>query len=475
VASGVLACRRQDMKILVINGSPKGEYSITYQTARYLHMKFPDDQYNVLHVAANIDQFGNDILPVLIAMEEADLILFCYPVYSMLAPSQMMHFMEIIKASKVRLSGKYMTQVTTSEHFFDMTAHRYIEENCNDLGMKVLPGLSQRTGDLLTKKGQLDAIKFWSYIRHCVMQDEYSEEKNIAERKYVSGRNIYTPSISKTAKDAQYKVLIITDCAKEDQQLRNMIIDFRHALKYESTVENLHYKHFKAGCNGCLKCAVNSKCIYKDGFELLIQNKLAMADAVVFAFNIVDHSTGYVMQMYEDRQFCSPLHDIIKDKPIAYITSGDLADEDNLCTVLEARAEMMRNFIAGYATDEENTEHSIQKTADKLSYALYHRMSLPETFYGMAGARMLREIAAGMQNAMLMHPVQNMRGLSKAWKDGTAPYERLMRERNIEETKDFPISMMPNVSLPEIPLPELNIPEIKLKKFRHSDKKQKNK
>ena len=110
------------MKILVINGSPKGEYSITYQTARYLHMKFPDDQYNVLHVAANIDQFGNDILPVLIAMEEADLILFCYPVYSMLAPSQMMHFMEIIKASKVRLSGKYMTQVTTSEHFFDMTA-----------------------------------------------------------------------------------------------------------------------------------------------------------------------------------------------------------------------------------------------------------------------------------------------------------------------------------------------------------------
>ncbi len=462
------------MKILVINGSPKGEDSITYQTARYLHMKFPDDQYNVLHVAANIDQFEKDILPVLIAMEESDLILFCYPVYSMLVPSQMMHFMEIVKSAKTQLNGKYMTQITTSEHFFDMTAHRYVEENCNDLGMKVLPGLSQRSGDLLTKKGQLDVIKFWNYVRHCVAQDEYSEEKSIPEKKYVSGNELYMPSIARAAKDGQYKILIITDCAKENQQLRNMIIDFRRALRYESTVENLHYKHFNAGCNGCLKCAVNSKCIYKDGFELLIQNKLAMADAVVFAFEIKDHSTGYIMQMYEDRQFCSPLHDIVKEKPIAYIIGGDFADEHNLRTVLEARSEIMHNFIAGFATDEGNTRHSLQKTADKLSYALYHRMSLPENFYGSVGVKMHREILSTLQNTILMHPVQNIRGISKAWKDATAPYEKLMRERNIEDVRFFSIPV-PNVTLQDIPIPELTIPEIKLKKISRVNKKDKKK
>lgn len=453
------------MKILVINGSPKGEDSITYQTARYLHTKFSDDQISAIHAASNIDQFEKDFEPVIKAMEDADLVLFCYPVYSMLAPSQMIRFIELLKESKASLGGKYMTQITTSEHFFDMTAHRYIEENCNDLGMKVLPGLSQKSGEMLTKKGQLDAIKFWNYIRHCVSQDEYCEEKDTPEKRVPKSRELYIPSIPRSQKDTQYKVLILTDCAKENTQLRNMIIDFRHALKYETSVENLHYKHFKAGCCGCLKCAVNSKCIYKDGFELLIQNKLAMADAVVFAFEIKDHSAGYVFQMYEDRQFCSPLHDIIRDKQIAFIISGRFSDEDNLRTVLESRAGITHNFIAGYATDEENTKHSIQKTSDKLSYALYHRMSLPENFYAVTGDRMMREVQSSMQNSILMHPVQNMRGLNKAWKDATAPYERLMRERNIEDVKDFPIQL-PNVSLLEI-----TIPEIDLKKFRHSKKK----
>lgn len=104
------------MKILVINGSPKGEDSIV-SDCKIPAYEIPDDQYNVLHVAANIDQFEKDILPVLIAMEELNLILFCYPVYLMLQRSQMMHFMEIVKSAKTQLNGKYMTQITTSEHF----------------------------------------------------------------------------------------------------------------------------------------------------------------------------------------------------------------------------------------------------------------------------------------------------------------------------------------------------------------------
>ena len=451
------------MRILVINGSPKGEDSITYQTARYLHMKFADDQYNVIHAAANIDQLVKNFDAVSPAVKNADLIVFCYPVYSMMAPSQMMHFIELLKNDGISYSGKYVTQITTSDHFFDMTAHRYVEENCNDLGMKVLPGISLKNGDLLTKKGQLDVIKFWNYIRHCVAEDEYCEEKDVSEHRPSAGRDVYIPSIPRASKDSQYKVLIITDCAKENQQLRNMIIDFRHALKYESDVENLHYKHFKAGCCGCLKCAVNGKCIYKDGFELLIHSRLAMADAVVFAFEIKDHSPGYVFQMYEDRQFCSPLHSIICDKPTAYIISGSLSDEDNLRNVIEARASITRNFIAGYASDEEKTKYSIQKTADKLSYALYHRMALPGDYYSVTGEKMMKEVQYSMQNSILMRPVQNMRTLMKFWKESVTPYERLMQERNIADVKDFPIS------LPNVPIPDLVIPEISLKKNKHKD------
>ena len=37
------------MKIAVINGSPKGKYSITLQTVLYLQKKFPEQEFKVLH------------------------------------------------------------------------------------------------------------------------------------------------------------------------------------------------------------------------------------------------------------------------------------------------------------------------------------------------------------------------------------------------------------------------------------------
>ena len=42
------------MNILVLNGSPKGEYSITLQTVRYLEKLNPEDTFTVLHVGQRI-------------------------------------------------------------------------------------------------------------------------------------------------------------------------------------------------------------------------------------------------------------------------------------------------------------------------------------------------------------------------------------------------------------------------------------
>lgn len=70
------------MNILVINGSPKGKNSITLHTCLFL------------------------------------------------VPSQLHRFLELLKASDIDLSGKAATQVTTSKHFYDVTAHRFIEDNC---------------------------------------------------------------------------------------------------------------------------------------------------------------------------------------------------------------------------------------------------------------------------------------------------------------------------------------------------------
>ena len=67
----------------------------------------------------------------------------------------------MLKKNKVDLSNKFVTQITTSKHFYDITAHKYVEQNMFDLNAKVIKGLSADMEDLTSKKGQQDAIDFF--------------------------------------------------------------------------------------------------------------------------------------------------------------------------------------------------------------------------------------------------------------------------------------------------------------------------
>ena len=64
------------MNILVINGSPKGEYSITLQTALYLKNRHPEHTFEVIHAGHRIKALEKDFSPALEAMEKANLLLF---------------------------------------------------------------------------------------------------------------------------------------------------------------------------------------------------------------------------------------------------------------------------------------------------------------------------------------------------------------------------------------------------------------
>ena len=49
------------MNILVINGSPKGKYSITIQTVLYLKKRFPEHSFRELQVGQRIRYYENDM------------------------------------------------------------------------------------------------------------------------------------------------------------------------------------------------------------------------------------------------------------------------------------------------------------------------------------------------------------------------------------------------------------------------------
>ena len=117
------------MKIAVINGSPKGKYSITLQTVRYLEKKYPEHEFCILNAGQQIKSLEKDFSKAAELLESSDAVLFSYPVYTFFAPSQLHRFIELMKLNRVCVKEKYATQISTSKHFYDITAHKYIEEN----------------------------------------------------------------------------------------------------------------------------------------------------------------------------------------------------------------------------------------------------------------------------------------------------------------------------------------------------------
>ena len=77
------------MNILVLNGSPKGENSITLQTVRFWELLYPEHTFTVLHVGQKIRSFERDFSEAAVAVSNAEVLLFSYPVYTFIAPCQL--------------------------------------------------------------------------------------------------------------------------------------------------------------------------------------------------------------------------------------------------------------------------------------------------------------------------------------------------------------------------------------------------
>ena len=385
------------MRILVLNGSPKGEYSVTLQTSLYLQKRYPQHDFEVLHVGQRIKLLERDFTPILEAVEKADLLLFSYPVYTFIAPSQLHRFIELLKASGIDLRGKYATQITTSKHFYDVTAHRYIQDNCQDMGLKYIRGLSADMDDLLTERGQKEAGDFLQYVAWCVAEDVY--EPFPAPAKAANCVPVEVPAESVQPKQPG-DVVIITDCEEDNTQLRNMIARFQSKLGISSRVVNIREYPIKGGCLGCFNCAVSGKCIYTDGFDAFLRNHIQTADAMVFAFRIKDHSMGSVFKQYNDREFCNGHRTVTMGMPVGYLISGNYSEEYNLQMIVEARSEVGGNFLAGVATDEYNPNQEIDAMAAKLQYALTQKYAQPQNFYGVGGMKIFRDLIYLMQGMM---------------------------------------------------------------------------
>ena len=384
------------MNVLVLNGSPKGAYSITLQTVLYLEKVFPEHTFNILHVGQRIKALEKDFTPALDALQDADLLLFSYPVYTFIAPCQLHRFFELMKLHKVDVSGKYASQITTSKHFYDVTAHKYVQDNCQDLGLKFLRGLSADMEDLTTSKGQAEAISYWEQL--CWFMEQGLSEPCYNEMTAPNHVPVTVPTDAATAEDGD--VVIIADLKPEDKQLADMIGRFQRVLPVKSRVVNIREYPFRGGCLGCFNCATDGVCIYKDGFDAFLRNDIQTAQAMIYAFNISDHSMGAQFKMFDDRQFCNGHRTVTVGMPVGYLISGNYSEETNLQMILEGRAQVGGNVLVGMATDEFDPDKEIDDMANTLVYALKHPASRPSNFLGIGGMKIFRDLIYQMQGMM---------------------------------------------------------------------------
>ena len=380
------------MKICVLNGSPRGKYSTTLHTALYLQKRYPAHSFGIVQVGTGIRTLEKDMTKALRMINDADLILFSYPVYTFIAPSQLHRFIAALKASGADLSGKFVTQITTSKHFYDVTAHRYIEDNCHDLGMKVIHGLSADMEDLTTEQGRKDAEAFFEYVLWCAAHDVYEPAPACSSQPAAE----YIPSLPSVEKRGGFDTVIVADLRPGDKNLENMIADFEAVYPYQTRLVNIAEYPFQGGCLGCFHCAGEGKCIYKDGFDTFLRETIQRADAVVYAFSIRDHSMGPTFKVYDDRQFCNGHRTVTEGMPFGYIINGSLVNEPNLRTIIEARCEVGHNFLAGTGTDPA----AISAMSQRLAYALRHKYIQPRNFYGVGGMKIFRDLIWMMRGLM---------------------------------------------------------------------------
>ena len=383
------------MQILVLNGSPKGKDSVTLQTVNYLQILHPEHTFEILHVGQRIKALEKDFSPALEALHRAELLLFSYPVYTFVAPCQLHRFVELMKEHRADVAGKWASQITTSKHFYDITAHRYIQDICGDLELKYIRGLSADMEDLLNRKGQQEARDFFAYLLWSVEHKSFEPVSAFStEPKHIP---VTVPEISEKETG---DIVIVTDCREDDMQLQNMISRFRAVCPRKTRVENIREYPLRGGCLGCFNCAITGKCIYTDGFDEYLRNTIQSAEAIVYAFSIRDHSMGARFKMYDDRNFCNGHRTVTIGMPVGYLISGNYSEEYNLQTIVEARAQVGCNFLAAAATDEEDPDAAIDQLSRRLCYALEHRYVPPQNFYGIGGMKVFRDLIWLMQGMM---------------------------------------------------------------------------
>lgn len=368
------------------------------QYVKYVQKHYPQHEYLFHNISSRIKkiEMNDDLFNGIIAdIESCDSIIWSTPVYTLFVPAQYMRFIELIHERNVARAFKNKTTIvmTTSIHFYDHTAHRYMHAVCDDLEMNYIGYFSAEMDDLRKSRGRETLLKFAkNYF-------ESSEEKFHHQKRYqpvTQSEYAYEPVIVSKRMDARNKkIVLVTDHKPHDTNIQAMIKRFSDAYTESIDIVNLWELNIQGGCTGCIKCGYDNNCMYKDDFASFYHSRILPADIVIFAMALTGRNLSSKFKEYFDRRFFMNHVPDLKAKQVGYLISGRVSQMPYLHDFCQGSVEWQQANFAGMVCDETGNSHeidtSIQKLAEQVIAFSTNDYCQPQTFLGVGGSKIFRD------------------------------------------------------------------------------------
>lgn len=386
------------MKIVILNGSPKGEPSVTMQYVKYIQKHYPQHEYSFHNISSRIKKIekNDDLFNDIIAdIESCDSIIWSTPVYTLFVPAQYMRFIELIHERNVAHAFKNKSTIvmTTSIHFYDHTAHRYMHAICDDLEMNYIGYFSAEMDDLRKNRGRETLRKFAkNYF-------ESSENKIHHQKRYqpiTQSNNAFDPAVVSNKIGANTKkIVLITDHKTHDTGIQAMIKRFSDAYTETIDIINLWDINTQGGCTGCIKCGYDNNCMYNDDFSSFYRSRILPADIIIYAMALTGRNISSKFKEFFDRRFFMNHVPELKDKQVGYLISGQMSQMPYLYDFCQGSVEWQQANCAGIVCDETCNSNeintSIQKLAEQVITFSKNEYCQPQTFLGVGGSKIFRD------------------------------------------------------------------------------------
>jgi multimeric flavodoxin WrbA len=394
------------MKICVLNGSPKGNESVTMQYVRFLELANPGHTFTTENIGqriAAIEAHEEEFKKVIAAIESADAILFATPVYYMLVPAQFKQFIELLFSHNAGSAffGKYAASLTTSIHFFDHTANAYLHAIAEDLGMRWTGSFMAKMDDLLEVKHQENLVRF-------------GQDFLDTAQRHPAIRRTYPPIVSNPAEYRSAgvpmpldcggkKVLILTDAAP-GSNLEKMTLRLASRFGKSASLVPVDDAEMNGGCLGCCRCAFDNTCVYTDGFSEFWKETVLPADIIILAGTVKDRYLSAAFKQVFDRSFFMGHVPAFPGKQVAFLIEGPVAQCSTLQEIMRAYPSLQGANFAGVVSDEAGIAMAIDEQIDALA-ARCLRLSdsgyvAPGGFPAVAGHKIFRDDIWGEMRAV---------------------------------------------------------------------------